>query len=278
MWFPLLFATLAVATPSPFPNCRCLYGQSCWPDQSAFASLASQISQPLLKPLPPASPCYPASAPSGNCTYVTNNFANGFWRSDQPGAEQGLNFETVRFANGTISACYLDTTLGFPCEQGAIPPVGVDARNVGDIQAAIAFAQKYNLRLVVKNTGHDLMGRSTARGAFLLWTHHLKDIVYNPSFVLDGAPENQTYDGEDSHPLCLIVTHIALAVTLGAGVQFSEVYEAVQKHGRVFVGGACPSVGPAGGWVMGGGHSLLSPRHGLGMYIHLYLFRIYPLL
>ena len=66
---------------------------------------------------------------------------------------QSPNFETYEFANGTIDACYLNTTLGVPCTQGSVSVIGVDARSPSDVQAAVVFAQKYNLRLVVKNTG-----------------------------------------------------------------------------------------------------------------------------
>lgn len=57
-----------------------------------------------------------------------------------------------------------------------------------------------------------------------------------------------------------------IAVTLGAGVQWHEAYAAVNAHGRLMVGGisAGGSVGAAGGWLSGGGHSLLSPSYGLG--------------
>jgi hypothetical protein len=48
---------------------------------------------------------------------------------------------------------YLNTTFGVPCEQGSVPPIGVDARTVGDVQAAVKFAGQNNLRIVVKNTG-----------------------------------------------------------------------------------------------------------------------------
>jgi hypothetical protein len=55
-------------------------------------------------------------------------------------------------------------------------------------------------------------------------------------------------------------------MTLGAGVQWFEAYDAVEAHGRVLVGGISVggTVGAAGGWVLGGGHSILSPQHGLG--------------
>jgi FAD/FMN-containing dehydrogenase len=127
----------------------------------------------------------------------------------------------------------------------------VDARSVSDIQHAVKFATSHNLRLITKNTGHDYFGRSTARGGFMLWTHYMKDITYNATFVPQGAPKSETYD----------------AITLGAGVQWFEAYDAIQTHGRVLVGGISlgGSVGAAGGWLLGGGHSILSPQHGLGV-------------
>jgi hypothetical protein len=44
-----------------------------------------------------------------------------------------------------------------------------------------------------------------------------------------------------------------------------DVYQAANATGVVVVGGSCPSVGAAGGWVLGGGHSSLSPQYGLGV-------------
>jgi len=52
--------------------------------------------------------------------------------------------------------------------------------------------------------------------------------------------------------------------TFGAGVQGLEAYEAAKQHGRTIVGPASESVGIAGGWFAGGGHSAMSPYYGLG--------------
>ena len=52
--------------------------------------------------------------------------------------------------------------------------------------------------------------------------------------------------------------------TFGAGVQWIEAYEAARQHNRVIVGAASRSVGAAGGWFAGGGHSAISPNYGLG--------------
>ena len=189
---------LAATTKASSSSCRCLYGQPCWPNESEFATLATQLSQPILHPLPPPFPCYPPSAPSGNCSDVIANYGNNIWRSDQAGAMQLTNYEVFMFPNKTISACYFNTTLGVPCSQGSVPPVGVDARSGTDIQVAVNFAREHNLKLVVKNTGHDFLGRSTARGSFLIWTHRMKDMSYNLTFVPEGAPvtSENTFNGD----------------------------------------------------------------------------------
>jgi len=52
--------------------------------------------------------------------------------------------------------------------------------------------------------------------------------------------------------------------TLGAGVQWIEAYEAAGQQNRVLVGATSRSIGAAGGWLAGGGHSAISPNYGLG--------------
>ena len=141
--------TLQAATTS---QCKCVYGEPCWPSFVDFAKLSAEVPEPLLRPLPPASPCY-TSANSTECAEVVNRWHDGNWRADQPGSMQAPNFETYTFPDGTIEACYLNTTLGMPCGQGSVPVFGVDARSTWDVQAAVKFAARHNLRLVVKNTG-----------------------------------------------------------------------------------------------------------------------------
>ena len=142
---------LTSVSPTTAQNCRCTYGSDCWPSDSEFQTLASKLSQPLIHPAPPATPCYSSAA--GNCTDVQAGWFNGIWRSDQPGASEHTNYETYTFPNGTIQGCYLNTTLGVPCQQGSVPVIGVDARTPEDIQEAVKFAGNHNLRLVIKNTG-----------------------------------------------------------------------------------------------------------------------------
>lgn len=88
-----------------------------------------------------------------------------------------------------------------------------------------------------------LLGRSTGTGGLSLWTHYLKDIT-----ISDYS--SSTYTGK--------------AMKMGAGVQAYEAYEAAHKQSLRVVGGTCPTVGLAGGYTQGGGHSMLSTVHGLG--------------
>jgi hypothetical protein len=44
-----------------------------------------------------------------------------------------------------------------------------------------------------------------------------------------------------------------------------DVNKAADEHGVIVVGGSSYSVGAAGGWILGGGHSSLSPQYGLGV-------------
>lgn len=87
------------------------------------------------------------------------------------------------------------------------------------------------------------MGKSTGYGALALWTHHLKDI--SPVLRYDSA----SYRGP--------------ALRVAAGVQVSEVYDYLEKQQLTAIGGECPSVGIAGGYIFAGGHSPSTSSLGL---------------
>lgn len=113
-----------------------------------------------------------------------------------------------------------DPSLLANCTQGGYSLYSVNVSNVAQIQLAVNFARSLNLRLVVKNTGHDYNGRSTGYGALSLWTHNLKDILFIPNY------ETRDYTGP--------------AFKLGAGVQGIELYEAAEAEGLTGVSGICP--------------------------------------
>ncbi|KAF9458247.1 hypothetical protein BDZ94DRAFT_1313486 [Collybia nuda] len=243
-WVILTFLHITISQPSS----RCIYGEECWPKESDFFHLASQLSQPLLHPKPPGSACYPINNPSGKCSEAIENAHNGRWRSGQPGSMQAPFLETFTFPNGTVSACYINATLGFPCSQGSIPEIGVDARSVQDVQATVRFASKHNLRLVVKNTGAFFLATTTSGGARVVEAFYFECTTLRTSPIVHPSPLQKL-----------------LGLTVSAGVQWYEAYDAAEAQGRTIVGASGVTVGAAGGWVMGNGNGDLSPRHGLGV-------------
>lgn len=139
--------------------------------------------------------------------------------------------------------CLPHPTPTTPCTLGAYPPYALNISSTAQIQLAVNFARHTGIRLVIKNTGHDFNGRSAGAGALGVWTHHLKDIRVIETY------RSKSYTGR--------------AVKIGAGVQAFELYEAGKKLNFTAVGGEGKTVGIAGGYVAGGGHSPLSSIYGL---------------
>jgi hypothetical protein len=113
------------------------------------------------------------------------------------------------------------------------------------MQLAVNYARNSNLRLVIKNTGHDYLGKSLGAGALSIWTHNLKDIQF-----IENYESSSGYEGP--------------AFKVGAGVTVREMYEAAEKYGVTVSGGICESVGFAGGYIAGGGHTPMSGYYGMG--------------
>ncbi|KAF7330614.1 FAD-binding domain-containing protein [Mycena sanguinolenta] len=124
---------------------------------------------------------------------------------------------------------------GTTCGQGDVPIYAVEAETVADIQAAVKFSSTNNLRVAVKSSGHDLLGRSTAPSSLLIHTHKFQNISFVES-----------------------------TMTVGSGVYAKTVYEQGKVNGKIAVGAVAATVCLGGGWVQGAGHSALSPALGLG--------------
>jgi len=103
------------------------------------------------------------------------------------------------------------------------------------VAAGLEFANDRNIRLVIRNTGHDYNGKSTGAGALGLWMQHLKDIEFK--------------DWSDKH-------YTGKAIKMGAGVLGVEANKAANAEGLQVVGGECPTVGIAGGYTQGECHVL----------------------
>jgi hypothetical protein len=223
-------------------SCKSAPGDRLWPSKQAWDTLQALLGGALSPIVPIASPCYSNSTynnydPS-KCAAVTNGFSTESLHYSDPGSVMWPIYEGKTCMPGTNAS-----TLG-SCTQGGYSSYSITISNVAQIQLAVIFANIFNLRLVVKNTGHDYNGRSTGKDALSLWTHNLKDI----KFLKD-------YDGQG---------YKGAAFKVGAGVQVIELYRAAELNHVTVVGGICPTVGIAGGYITGGGHSPLMQLFGMG--------------
>ncbi|KAJ6543807.1 hypothetical protein B0H10DRAFT_2447921 [Mycena sp. CBHHK59/15] len=116
------------------------------------------------------------------------------------------------------------------CQQGSDY---IDVRKASDVQTAFAFSKKTGVPLVVKSTGHDYKGRSSAPGSLALWTHNLQALSYNSSFVPVGC------SASSSKP----------AITIGAGQIVNNINAFAEANNITVMTGAETSVGASGGWL-----------------------------
>ena len=221
----LLFA-LHAAHSLAAPQCRCLPSAPCW-SAVPWAALNASVAGRLVPSLDPLAPCRANSASSA-CQALLNASDDEFWLSSQPNGY---------LHTGLFNVWNLTTQLS---------SYSVLAETEEDVSAAVAFAARYNLRLVVKSTGHDWYARSASPGSLLLWTHRLSSIAFTDAFACAGC-------GAPPVP----------AVTVGAGVQFRELYSAAQAAGRLVIGGTCDSVSVGGCW-LGGCYGSFSRAFGSG--------------
>ena len=103
------------------------------------------------------------------------------------------------------------------CTLGGYPVYVVNARSAWDVQAAVNFARNMNIRLVVKNTGHDFAGKASGFASLSIRTHALKDVVVIKNY------KSKSYSGP--------------AIKAGSGIQGFELYAAAHAAGLMVVGG-----------------------------------------
>ncbi|MBV8789514.1 MAG: FAD-dependent oxidoreductase, partial [Mycobacterium sp.] len=143
----------------------------------------------------------------------------------------------------------LTQTLGWVGAWTSRPSAyAVAARTTADVVAAVNFARKHRLRLVVKGGGHSYQGTSNAADSLLIWTRQMNAVTQHDAFVGEGCAGR--YPPQP-------------AVTIGAGALWGHVYDAVTtKGGRYVQGGGCMTVGVAG-LIQGGGFGSFSKAYGL---------------
>ncbi|KAK2051931.1 FAD binding domain-containing protein [Colletotrichum caudatum] len=218
-------------------NCRCFPGDACWPTAADWDAFNQTVGGRLVATVPIGAPCHDSSFGAydeAKCTALQN-----VWSKSETHIQTSSSVMAAFFAN---QSCDPFLPRDARCIIGTYVQYAVNATGADDYVKTIKFAQDNNIRLVIRNTGHDYLGKSTGAGALALWTHHIKDIN-----VVDY--KSASYTGK--------------ALKLGAGVQAGEAQDVAHAQGLVVIGGNSPTVGIAGGYTQGGGHGPLVSKYGL---------------
>ncbi|PVI08727.1 FAD-binding domain-containing protein [Periconia macrospinosa] len=229
------------APPSAEP-CKVTPQDQDWPTDTEWADFNATLGGVLLKPRPLALPCYNETTVGGGSTYnatrceaVKSGWGNMALHANDP--------ISVRSQWATGDSCVPTGQPNSKCSQGGYPVYVINATTVRHVQMAVNFARNKNIRVVVKNSGHDFNGKNIGAHSLSIWVHNLKGAEYHADYTTSN------YAGR--------------ALVVGAGTQASDVYSIRTTYNTTIQlpGGA--TVGVVGGYAQGGGHSSYSSLYGL---------------
>jgi FAD/FMN-containing dehydrogenase len=224
-----LSAGVLQALPLPVPAkaaqagfSRARPGTPQWPGPSQWQTLRTQVGGRLLAP---ASPFTRGQADAVRAEAL-EGIKNPYFIGDHPALTQTSGWQDAWTSQASV--------------------VAVAARDAADVAAAVNFARRHRLRLVVKGGGHSYMGASNAPDSLLVWTRPMSRVQMHDAFVGQGCAPGSAQ----------------LAVSVGAGAMWADAYaEVTTRGGRYVQGGGCTTVGVAG-LVQGGGFGSFSKRYG----------------
>ncbi|KAI0835054.1 FAD-binding domain-containing protein [Hypoxylon sp. FL0890] len=230
-------------------------------DEAIWTMLNASVGGRLHATRPFSLPCF--SLYNGNtvavdevaCSQIRDNYTTNSIHAEAPSGYMNLQGEMCLAE--PLDQCTLDNTMipapepgaGTSCNQGSVPSYYIEVEDASDINVALNFTREYQVPLAIKNSGHDYMTRNSQKGSLALWVHKLQDLDFHNDFVPEGCTGN---------------LNAGRAITAGTGVSTGDLYNFAHEHESTFLGGYSPTVAASGGWVLGGGHSVLSPVYGLG--------------
>lgn len=223
-------------------ECKTYPGDVLWPNELIWTVFYLLTGKALIKDVPLASVCYDSwgTYDADECAYITEQWTNVSLHLSCP---SDLMFPLWEGATCLPPELSTNEPTG-NCTMGGFPSYIVNATTVAQIQLAVNLARNLNLRLVIKNTGHDFNGRSAGAGSLSIWTYSFKDLEFYQTYT------TATYSGP--------------AMKIGAAIENKELFAAAEKYGVTGVGGLCTTVGVGGGFLAGGGHGPMTSMLGLG--------------
>ncbi|KAF2468315.1 FAD-binding domain-containing protein [Lindgomyces ingoldianus] len=240
--FAFLLPYSSLTRAAPVAQCRSIPGDTAWPSSADWATLNNTVDGRLIATIPLAAPCHKALFNLPNLAFdlARCEALRTVWYYPETHLQSASSPMAYPFSNNSCNPWLGPDT---PCTLGFHPVFSINATKSAHYRAAILFATKHNIRLVIRNTGHDYLGKSTGAHALEIWTHSVKGIKLFTQYT------GPTFSGP--------------AIKIGAGVLAGDAYTFASEHGLVIVGGNCPTVALAGGYTQGAGHGPFASRFGL---------------
>ena len=183
-----IFALAASAFTDPGYNCH--PGQECWPSYQEWQQFNQTVGGQLHQTIPMGAPCYSNSSyhDVAACDSVEGNYSDSISREAYYGQTYWLNWEACGTSGCSLYEPDPEETLYSSCSLGRLAPYYVVVRSAEHISAALQFAHVHNIRISIKNTGHDFFGRSAVPDSLAIWTHNLNSFDFYPNFTASSCP------------------------------------------------------------------------------------------
>jgi len=247
MQFALIASLLALVQHS-LAACKAVPGTQQWPSTQEWARFNQSLGGVLLMPPPPGGVCHPGEPnyDAALCPTVAKEwFSSWPFHADDPISNA--------YTNWNNDSCIPDPSA--PCSGRGYPIYVVNATTAEHVQQAVTFARNNNIRLNVKSSGHDFLGRSVAPNSLSIWLHYMQGIQLHESFKPNGFNNDCDYIPEG-------INASAPAITFSPGDNHRTVYAAASSIGMAIPVASEPNV-CYGGYVTGAGHSITGARYGL---------------
>jgi hypothetical protein len=147
----VLSFSAAIPTTQNAARCKAVPGSAEWPSEREWAALKTAVGGRLLKPDPPAAACHKdhPAYDRRECRSISRSFSDAAWHTNHPTSNMWQNYNNY--------SCMPDDKSG--CSNSGFPIYVVEAKTAQDVKAAVDFARTKNVRLNIKSTGHDFLGR-----------------------------------------------------------------------------------------------------------------------
>ncbi|KAG7094348.1 hypothetical protein E1B28_007948 [Marasmius oreades] len=133
---------------------------------------------------------------------------------------------------------YKNSIRHYLASSSEVAQLAVQPGSVQDLRKIVNVLKKRKVQFAVKGGGHGMAPGYSSTTGILISMIHFSKVKYNPQTQL---------------------------VEIGSGCLWDQVYSVLASTGRNIVGGSSSNDGVGvGGWMLGGGYSLKSNRHGLG--------------